>query len=43
MLKTISNLPNRYNPFTQKNFAIYVLDDYTANLIPDIRKELYMS
>ena len=42
MLKTISNLPNRYNPFTQKNFAIYVLDDYAVHLIPDIRKELYM-
>ena len=41
MLKTISNLPNRYNPFTQKNYAIYVLDDYAVHLIPEIRKVLF--
>ena len=38
ILKTISNLPNRFNPFTQKNFAIYVLDDYTVHLMPEVRK-----
>ena len=26
MLKTISHLPNRFNMFTPKNYAIYILD-----------------
>ena len=42
MLETISHLPNRYNPFTQKDFAIYVLDDYAVHLIPEVRKALYL-
>ena len=41
MLKTISNLPNRYNPFTPRDFAIYVLDDYAVHLMPEVRKALY--
>ena len=41
MLKTISNLPNCYNPLTPKDFAIYVLDDYAVHIIPEIRKALY--
>ena len=41
MLKTISNLPNRCNPFTQKDFAIYVLDDYVVHLMPEIPKACY--
>ena len=41
MPKTISNLPNRYNPFTPKDFAIYVLDDYAVHLMPEVRKALY--
>ena len=41
MLKTISNLPNCYNPLTPKDFAIYVLDDYAFHLMPEIRKALY--
>ena len=41
MLKTISNLPNHYNPFTQKNYSIYVLDDYAIHLMPEIRKALF--
>ena len=39
--KTIANLPNRYNPFTYKNMAVYVLDNYAVHLIPQIRKELF--
>ena len=39
-LKTIKSLPNRFNPFTQKGFAIYV-DDYAVHLMPEIRKALY--
>ena len=31
----------RFNPFTQKAFAIYVLDDYAVHLMPEIRKALY--
>ena len=41
MIKTISNLPSQFNPFTQKNFAIYVLDDYAVHLMPEVRKALY--
>ena len=41
MIKTISNLPNRFNRFTQKNVAIYVLDDYAVHLVPEVRKALY--
>ena len=41
MLKTIKNLPNRFNPFTQKGFAIYIIDDYAVHLMPEIRKALY--
>ena len=41
MLKTISNLPNHYNPFTTKDFAIYVIDDYAVHLMSEIRKALY--
>ena len=41
MLKTISNLPNRYNPVTPRDFAIYVLGDYAVHLMPEVRKALY--
>ena len=41
MLKTIKNLPNRFNIFTQKSFAIYVLDDYAVHLMSEARKVLY--
>ena len=40
LLKTIDNPPNRYHPFTQKDYAIYVLDDYTVHLMPEVRKAL---
>ena len=41
LLKTISNLSNRYHPFTQKDYAIYVLDDYAVHLMPEVRKALF--
>ena len=41
MLKTISNLPNQFNLFTPKDFAIYVLDNYAVHKMPKIRKALY--
>ena len=41
LLKTISNLPNSYHPFTQKDYAIYVLEDYAVHLMPEVRKALY--
>ena len=40
MLYTISNLPNRFNIFTPKNYAIYVLDDYNVHIMPEIKKAL---
>ena len=39
MLKTIENLPNCFNPFIQKGFAIYALDDYAVHLT-DLHKRL---
>ena len=41
MLKTIKNLPNGFNSFTQKGFSFYVLDDYAVHRMPEIRKALY--
>ena len=41
MLETLKHLTNGFNPFTQKGFAIYVLDDYAVYLMPEIRKALY--
>ena len=41
MINTINNLLNRFNPFTQKNYAIYIPDDYAVHLMPEIRKALY--
>ncbi len=38
MLATISNLPNRYHPFTIKNFGIYVLDDYSVHLFRQVQE-----
>ena len=40
MLKTISHLPNRFNMFTPKNYAIYVLDDYSAHLLTRLKEAL---
>ena len=41
-LKTISNLPNRRKDifFPEKDFAIYVLDNYAVHLMPEVRKAL---
>ena len=40
MLYTISNSTNRYNIFTFKNYAIYVLDDYSVHIMPEIKEAL---
>ena len=42
MTQTIKNLPNRYNPFTNKNMGIYVLDNHAVHLMPEIRKDLFL-
>ena len=42
MQKTIENLPNRYNPFNLKNMAIYVLDNYSVHIMPEIRRALWL-
>ena len=39
MLRTISNLPSRYNIFTPKNYAIYVRNDHSVHLMPEIKKK----
>ena len=33
----IKQLPNRYNMFIEKGFAMYVLDDCSVHLIPEVR------
>ena len=40
MLDTIANLPNRYNIFTQSNYAIYILDDYSVHITDEVRNAL---
>ena len=36
----IKQLPNRFNMFTEKRYAIYVLDDYSVHLMPEVRQAL---
>ena len=36
----IKQLPNRFNMFTEKAYVIYVLDDYSVHLIPEVRQAL---
>ena len=40
MLSTIANLPNRHNIFTHQNYGIYVLDDYSVHIMPEITAAL---
>jgi hypothetical protein len=40
MLETIKNLPNRFHMFTAKDYAIYVLDNYSVHCMDDIRLAL---
>ena len=42
MLQTLKNLPNRNrNPFTKKDWEIYVLDNYAVHIMSEIRKALW--
>ena len=36
----IKQLPNRFNMFTEKGCVIYVLDDYSVHLMPEVRQAL---
>ena len=40
ILDMIEQLPNRFNMFTEKWYAIYVLDDYSVHLMPEVRQAL---
>ena len=40
ILDMIKQLPNRFNMFTEKGYAIYVLDDYSVHLMPEVRQTL---
>ena len=40
MLATIANLPNRYNMFSQSNYALYILDDYFVHITDEVKKAL---
>ena len=40
LLKSISHYPNRVNIFTPKKYAIYVLDDYSVHLLPEVKEVL---
>ena len=41
ILGMIDKLPNRFNMFTEQYFAIYVLDDYSVHLMPEVRQVLF--
>ena len=41
ILGMIDKLPNRFNMFTQQFFAIYVLDDCSVHLMPEVRQALF--
>ena len=40
MLSTIANLPNRHNIFSQSNYALYILDDYSVHITDEVKKAL---
>ena len=40
MLDTISNLPNRHNLFTESNYNLYYLNDYSVHFTDEVRKAL---
>ena len=40
MLDTIANLPNRFNMFSQSNYALYILDDYSVHITDEVKKAL---
>ena len=40
ILEMIKQLPNRINMITEKGYAIYVLDDYSVYLMPELRQAL---
>ena len=40
ILDMIKQLPNRFNMFTEKGYAIYVLDDSSVHLMPEVRQAL---
>ena len=41
ILGMTGKLPNRFNMFTEQSFAIYVLDDYSVHLMPEVRQDLF--
>ena len=40
MLDTIANLPNRFNMFSQSNYALYILDDYSVHITDEVKEAL---
>ena len=38
ILDMIKQSPNRFNMFTEKGYAIYVLDDYSVHLMTEVRQ-----
>ena len=41
MLRSIKNFPTHFSMFTQKDFGVYVHDDYTVHLMPELRHALF--
>ena len=41
MVGMIKQLPNRFNTFNEKKFAVYLMDDYGMHLMAKIRREMY--
>ena len=40
MLEMVKQLKNRHNLFSQKDYALYILDDYSVHLLPELRASL---
>ena len=38
MFDTIANLANTHDLFTESNYVLYVLDDYSVHIIDEVRK-----
>lgn len=40
MLEMVKQLKNRHNLFSQKDYALYILDNYSVHLLPELRQSL---
>ena len=38
IVKNYWNLPNKFDIFTPKDYVVYVLDDYSVHLMPEVKE-----